>query len=143
MLQPPANSQQEPVSFFAALFDQNFPGKGAGTAYTNYANAQFARDPTISPYLAAKAFALIIATKGLAAGLAAGATATGTAAGQAAKSGFGSTALTSLNPLAGLFQPNLWLRVGEVMLGLILIAIGVAQLTHAVPIATKIAGAVK
>lgn len=44
--------------------------------------------------------------------------------------------------LGPLFQANLWERVGEVVLGLVLIAIGVARLTHAVPIATKIAGAV-
>ena len=59
--------------------------------------------------------------------------------GQAASSGFGSTALSSLNPLAGLFQANIWIRVAEVALGLILISIGVAHLTKAVPIATKIA----
>lgn len=53
------------------------------------------------------------------------------------------TALTSLNPLAGLFQANIWERVAMVGLGIILIAVGVAQLTHAVPIATKIATAVK
>ncbi len=49
----------------------------------------------------------------------------------------------SSSPIAGLFQGNLWLRVGEVVLGLLLIAIGVAELTHAVPAATAIAGAVK
>jgi hypothetical protein len=53
------------------------------------------------------------------------------------------TALTSLNPLAGLFQANLWIRVGQVALGLILIAVGVAKMTNAVPAATKIARYVK
>jgi hypothetical protein len=53
------------------------------------------------------------------------------------------------NPLSGLaaigaFFSNLgqaatWEKVGEVVLGLILIAVGVARLTHAVPIATSIA----
>jgi hypothetical protein len=50
--------------------------------------------------------------------------------------------VSSLNPLSGIasfFQANIWIRVGEVVLGLILIAIGVAQLTHAVPAATKVA----
>ena len=41
-----------------------------------------------------------------------------------------------------LSQPNLWIRVGEILLGLVLVAVGVAKITHAVPIATKIAGAV-
>lgn len=53
------------------------------------------------------------------------------------------SALTSLNPLAGLFQANIWERVAMVGIGVILIAVGVAQLTHAVPIATKIAKVVK
>jgi hypothetical protein len=44
--------------------------------------------------------------------------------------------------LGPLFQANIWERAGEVLLGLVLIAIGVARLTHAVPIATKVAGAV-
>jgi hypothetical protein len=56
------------------------------------------------------------------------------------------------NPLGGLAavgdffqrltQAHTWERVGEVVLGLLLIAVGVAHMTHAVPIATKIAGAV-
>ena len=42
--------------------------------------------------------------------------------------------------LGKLGEASLWLRVGEVVLGLILIAVGVAELTHAVPLATKVAG---
>ncbi len=38
-----------------------------------------------------------------------------------------------------LAEPNLWKRVGYVGLGVVLLAIGVAKLTNAVPIATKIA----
>lgn len=41
--------------------------------------------------------------------------------------------------LKPLFQANIWIRVGEVALGVILIAVGVARLTNAVPAATKIA----
>ena len=43
------------------------------------------------------------------------------------------------SPLAPLFQASLWLRVAEVVLGLVLIAVGVARLTSAVPVATQIA----
>jgi len=50
------------------------------------------------------------------------------------------------NPISGitdfltrLTEASTWIRVGEVVLGLILIAVGVARITHAVPIATKIA----
>lgn len=41
-----------------------------------------------------------------------------------------------------LSQGATWIRVAEGLLGLVLIAIGLARITHAVPIATKIAGAV-
>ena len=45
--------------------------------------------------------------------------------------------------LARLSQASTWLRVAEVLLGVVLLAVGVARITNAVPIATKIAGAVK
>lgn len=51
-------------------------------------------------------------------------------------------ALSSLNPLAGLFQANIWLRVAEVGIGILLLAVGLAKLTDAVPAATKIASTV-
>lgn len=40
---------------------------------------------------------------------------------------------------ARLTEANTWLRVGEVTLGVILISIGIAKMTNAVPVATKIA----
>lgn len=46
------------------------------------------------------------------------------------------------NPLSGveaIFQANIWIRVAEVVLGLVLVAVGLAKLTNAVPAATKIA----
>lgn len=60
--------------------------------------------------------------------------------GKAAENAAGSVTNDVLKPL---FQANLWLRVGQVALGLILIAVGVAKMTGAVPLATKIAGVVK
>ena len=60
--------------------------------------------------------------------------------GNAAKNAAGSVVNDALKPL---FQANLWIRVGEVVLGLILIAVGVAKMTNAIPAATKIAGLVK
>jgi hypothetical protein len=41
--------------------------------------------------------------------------------------------------LSALANPNTWLRVAEVGLGVILLAVGVAKLTNAIPAATKIA----
>jgi hypothetical protein len=43
------------------------------------------------------------------------------------------------NPFGAIFQAHIWVRVAEVALGLILIAVGLARLTDAVPAATKIA----
>ncbi|HEV2244907.1 MAG TPA: hypothetical protein VGR98_27985 [Streptosporangiaceae bacterium] len=43
----------------------------------------------------------------------------------------------------GPFSANFWIRAGEVVLGLILLAVGVAKLTGAVPLATKVAGYVR
>jgi hypothetical protein len=41
--------------------------------------------------------------------------------------------------LSALANPNTWLRVGEVALGLILIAVGLAKMTSAIPAVNKIA----
>ena len=41
--------------------------------------------------------------------------------------------------LSPLFQGNIWIRVAEVVLGLVLVAVGLAKMTNAVPVATKIA----
>lgn len=51
-------------------------------------------------------------------------------------------AINSLNPLGGLFQPNLWMRVGEVAVGLILLAIGVNAMFKGKPlqVVTRAAG---
>ena len=48
-----------------------------------------------------------------------------------------------VNFFGALLDPNTWLRIGEVALGLILIAVGTAKLTNAFPSATKIAKAVR
>jgi hypothetical protein len=55
---------------------------------------------------------------------------TGSAA-SGAVAGATNSALKSLNPLAGLFQANIWLRVGEFALGIVLIGVGLAKLTGA------------
>jgi hypothetical protein len=38
-------------------------------------------------------------------------------------------ALGSLNPLAPLFQSNIWLRAGEFLIGIVLIGVGLAKIT--------------
>jgi hypothetical protein len=44
--------------------------------------------------------------------------------------------------LSALVNPHTWLRVAEVGIGVLLVAVGVAKLTNAIPIATKLAGTV-
>jgi hypothetical protein len=72
----------------------------------------------------------------------------------AAASGEASSAASNISSAAGNILPgladighfadllasgSLWIRIGEVALGLLLIAVGVAQLTHAIPAATRVA----
>jgi cell wall-associated NlpC family hydrolase len=45
--------------------------------------------------------------------------------------------------IGALLNPNTWLRIGEVALGMMLIAVGTAKLTNAVPVATKVAKTLK
>jgi hypothetical protein len=45
--------------------------------------------------------------------------------------------------LSRLTSGALWIRVAEVAVGLLLIAVGIAELTKAVPLATKIASVVR
>lgn len=117
------------------------PGGPRGPQQTSYQVVQSAARPVnaiAGPFpsmAAAVAWQTGANTAGNSPGSAAGgvATAIGSATGLSGITGF----------LSQLGSANLWIRVGEVAIGLILIAIGVAQLTHVVPIATKIAGAVK
>lgn len=61
---------------------------------------------------------------------------TGSAASGAVTSGANS-ALQSLNPLAPLFQANIWLRAGEFLIGVLLIGVGLAKITGAENIVTQ------
>lgn len=68
----------------------------------------------------------------------------GLAFGGAAVQSASVTASQELGSIFAVFQSgSLWIRVAEVALGLLLIAVGVAKLTNAVPIATKVAKYVK
>ncbi len=136
---PAGSGQSEPVSYYAAIFDQQYPGAGVGAAFEAYA----AQHPGTAPLTLANAFLLIITTKGLAAALQQATGAVGNATGQAA-TGVGS-GLASLGSTFSIL-PNIatWVvRVAEIALGLVLIAVGVAKLTSIdIPYASKIAKAV-
>lgn len=72
-----------------------------------------------------------------------GATPTTSVVQGAAQAAVGSTSILGLGQIGDFFgrldEANLWIRVGEVVLGLILAAVGLARLTHAVPAATQVA----
>lgn len=62
------------------------------------------------------------------------------AAGQAASDAANATGLGAIGDFfSKLGNANTWVRVGQVIVGVILLAVGVARITHAVPVATKIA----
>jgi hypothetical protein len=134
-------------TYYQNLFTSQW-GAAAGTAYAAYNAAH----PGSSPVANADAFAELVAVKGLGNAIASVTSATvsteaggieGAALGAAHAAGYLSNPLDYLKSVAGFFEDlasgNLWLRIGEVVLGLILIAVGVAELTHAVPIATQVA----
>ena len=64
-LDPPPSMKQESTAWWAAYFNQQYPGKGAGAAYTAFANKAIANDPSTTPYVAAKAFLDSIMLEGL------------------------------------------------------------------------------
>lgn len=67
------------------------------------------------------------------------ATAAGTAGKAPVALAKGLSSLTLASFLGMLLSKSLWLRVAEVALGLLLIGVGIAKLTNAIPIATKLA----
>lgn len=83
----------------------------------------------------------VIGTGVAAGGADVGILATGAAQGAAKFSGDLNVSVTSF--LGRLASASLWERVAQVAIGIVLIAAGVAKLTDAVPIATKIAGVLK
>jgi hypothetical protein len=134
-------------TYYQNLFTSEW-GTAAGTAYAAYNAAH----PGSSPAANADAFAELVAVQGLDTAIATVTPAAvntevggveGAARGAAQAAGFLSNPLDYLKDIGGFFDDltsgNLWLRIGEVVLGLILIAVGVARLTHAIPAATQVA----
>lgn len=130
-------------AFYQGLIKQQF-GPAAASKYASlYSQLQKQFPPTPTESTAYQIFnpffAALVAGDGIAAAAQAVASAT---------AGVGKVAATtSLNlpfsgVFSGFFQGNIWIRVGEVLLGLVLIAVGIARLTKQVPIATKVATSV-
>jgi hypothetical protein len=113
------------------------------------------RAPAATPYqvaqqtadlLLSSAFAKVVGGVVTGAGNATGEIAQGTVGGLAQTAGQLSGPLSGIAAVGDFFSrltnPNTWLRIGEVLLGIVLIAVGLAKMTHAVPIATAIAAKV-
>jgi hypothetical protein len=58
-----------------------------------------------------------------------------------------SNPLTGITAVGDIFQrlaqPQTWIRISEVIIGVLLLAVGVASMTNSIPAATKIAAMVK
>jgi hypothetical protein len=103
----------------------NIPGTDTGTQAAAAARAEFpaGKAPSYTPVTPVK-----VATA---------------AAGEAGAPGSVLTGINAVGDFASrLTQAHTWERVAEVLLGVILIAVGIARMTHAVPIATAIAAKV-
>jgi hypothetical protein len=136
----------QPESYYQQLFTAHW-GSAAGTAYA----AWNAKNPAGDAYANAQSYMVMVATQGLAKAIASVGTFVGSSVPTAvADAASGSTlvkgtgaienALTAIPDfISRLTSANLWERIGEVVLGLILVAVGVAHITHAVPLATKVA----
>lgn len=128
----------------AALDSQGATGSSLGAQWLTWYAQEQATHPgaTLLDYETAFVLLWSDATFGgdLAAGLAGGSTAAGDFASSAAGT------LTTAGELGSIFSVlqsgALWLRIAEGLLGIVLIAIGIARMTNAVPAATRIARAV-
>jgi hypothetical protein len=128
-LPAPSGVSQESIAQLAGSLDTAYPGQGLGQAYTNYANNVISKRPSTTPYQAFQAFGLILATGGVAKALAAGAQGLGSFEGAAVKA---SPAVASpLDVFHGLSLGNWFVRIGEILLGIVLVGVGVAKLTGA------------
>jgi hypothetical protein len=118
--------------------------------FNTYYQAALNQDPSVTPFQAYEAW---ITGTALSTGIGTAGTALGqvpeAAAEGAAKAAAGlsfSNPLDFLGEVGDFFhrltEASTWERIGEVLLGVMLVCVGIAKLTHAVPAATQIAGAV-
>lgn len=137
----------EPESYYQGVFTQYW-GADAGNAYATYNSA----NPQNTAYVNAKTFEARVFAQGLAKAIASvGGVVAGVPGAAAAGAGKAVSTLTN-NPvwnaatavprfLSMLTSGNLWLRVGEVVAGLILLGIGVNALFKGKPLQVVTKGA--
>lgn len=161
MASPAAAQKAYPsASAFASALNSAYPGKRLtgspalagntlGDQWQTWYKNNAAQNPRVSLGQWEQAFYFeVVAVGSFADALGQGAGAVGQGTGQLAQgtaAGIDATA-QALAPLASigdffsrLAEGNTWIRIGEGVLGLVLLAVGVAHMTKAVPAATKIA----
>jgi hypothetical protein len=118
-----------------ALNSLGYTGATLGDQWLSFWAAFQAKDPGKPLETAEQAFVVLWEEGTLGTNLA-----QGSAGGLAAGGAFAASGAQTAASIFSVFQSaNLWIRVGEVILGALLIAVGLAKMTGAVPIATKIA----
>lgn len=113
------------------------PGGPRGPQQTNYVIEQAATRPlnTVAGPYSTKAEAQAWQTSANTAG-----NSPGSAVGGVTNAVGNATGLTAIGDFfSRLTQANTWIRAAEVVLGVVLLAIGIARITDAVPAATRIA----
>lgn len=127
-------------SALTALDSQGATGTTIGAQWLSWYAASYAQHgSTITILEYEEAFLTLYAEAQTAGDLGAG-VAGGLAAGGAMAQSAATTSTQLFSGLLNVLQSgSLWLRIGEGVLGIVLIAVGVAKLTGAVPVATKIA----
>jgi hypothetical protein len=125
-------------SFYEGLIKQQFGAAAASKYASLYSQYQAQVPPTATESTAYEIFNPYFSALAAGAGV--------DAAAQTVTSAVANVAKTTATTTAGLggifsgfFQANIWIRVTEAVLGLVLIAIGLSRITKAVPIATSIA----
>lgn len=123
-----------------ALDALGYAGSTLGDQWLKFWAAEQAKFGSKYPLLTAEQAFIVLWEEGATgSNIAAGAAGGLAAAGATTLSG----AQTAETIFSVLQSPNLWIRAGEVVLGLVLLAVGIARLTNAVPIATKVASYVR
>jgi hypothetical protein len=122
------------LQYYASELDAKYPGRGVGTAFMDFA----AKHPNLSPQQDGSAFALEIGLKGLTAAIGDAVSGTGTALGQIAtgseKGAEQVSKQLSWTDALGNFLNFItgrtgWIRIGETLIGVALIIVGVDHLT--------------
>jgi hypothetical protein len=118
-----------------------YTGSTIGAQWMAFYNAKRLTTPGFPLLNYEAAFLALVTEAELGIDLASGVGGGGAAVGAVTQSAVVTAAQEAGSIFSVLQSGSLWLRIGEGILGIVLIAIGIAKITNAVPIATKVAKA--